>query len=106
MDTSWHMPRIATIYGKDLKQMPFEFSEVLAAIAPRALFINATSHDEIFDVSGVSDCVAAALQVYTLFSEGHGIIVHHPNSEHDFPPEVRDASYRFVDKVLRGHNLT
>lgn len=102
--TGWshrgHMPRIASVYSKDPKKMPFEFSEVLAAIAPRALFINAPIHDDIFDVSGVGDCVAAALPVYSLFDEGHGIIVHHPNSKHDFPPEVRDAAYQFIDRVL------
>lgn len=102
--TGWshrgHMPRIATVYGKDPKRMPSEFSEVLAAIAPRALFINAPLHDDIFDVSGVGDCIAAALSIYALFGEGHGIAVHYPNSKHDFPSEVRDAAYRFIDKVL------
>lgn len=106
--TGWshrgHMPLIAKVYGKDPKRMPFEFSEVLAAIAPRPLFINAPLRDEIFDVSGVGDCVAAALPVYALFGEGQGIEVHFPNCEHDFPPEVRDAAYRFVDKVMR-HNV-
>ncbi len=72
--------------------MPFEFSEVLATIAPRALFINAPLHNDIFDVSGVGDCVASALPVYSLFYEGHGIIVHHPNSKHAFPQEVRNAA--------------
>lgn len=103
--TGWshrgHMPRIATAYSKDPKQMPFEFSEVLAAIAPRALFINAPLHDDIFDVSGVGDCIAAALQVYALFGEGHGIVVYHPNSKHGFPPKVREAAYKFVDDVLK-----
>jgi dienelactone hydrolase len=103
--TGWshrgHMPRIATVYGKDPKRMPFEFSEVLAAIAPRALFINAPLHDDIFDVSGVGDCIAAALAVYALFGEGQGIAVYHPQSKHDFPPEVRKAAYEFVDMVLK-----
>lgn len=102
--TGWshrgHMPRIATVYGKGPKRMPFEFSEVLAAIAPRAPFINAPLHDDIFDVSGVEDCVASALPVYSLSDESHGIIVHHPTSKHAFPQEVRNAAYRFVDKVL------
>jgi hypothetical protein len=95
------MPRIATVYGKDPKRMPFEFSEVLAAIAPRALFINAPLHDDIFDVSGVGDCIAAALPVYALFGEGQGIAVYHSQSKHDFPPEVRKAAYEFVDMVLK-----
>lgn len=102
--TGWshrgHMPRIATVYGKDPAKMPFEFSEVLAAIAPRAVFLNAPLHDSIFDVSGVGDCVAAALPVYALFGEGSGLVVYHPNTQHDFPPEVREAAYRFVAQAL------
>ncbi len=34
-------------------------------------------------------------------SEGHGIAVYHPQSKHDFPPEVRKAAYEFVDMVLK-----
>jgi dienelactone hydrolase len=103
--TGWshrgHMPRIATVYGKDPKRMPFEFSEVLAAIAPRALFINAPLHDDIFDVVGVGECVAAALPVYALLGVGSGIAVHYPNCGHDFPPEVRQAAYQWLDAILR-----
>ncbi len=102
--TGWshrgHMPRIATVYGKDPKRMPFEFSEVLAATAPRALFINAPLHDNIFDVSGVGDCIAAALPVYALFREGFGIAAHYPDIGHSFPPEAREAAYQFVGKVF------
>ncbi len=103
--TGWshrgHMPRIASVYGKDPSKMPFEFSEVLAAIAPRALFINAPLHDDIFDVTGVGDCVAAALAVYALFDRGDGLVVHYPCGGHDFHPEVREAAYQFLDTVLR-----
>ena len=103
--TGWshrgHMPRIAAVYGKDPKRMPFEFSEVLAAIAPRALFINAPLHDHIFDVVGVGECVTAALSVYALLGNGSGIVVHYPNCGHDFPKFVREAAYRFVDDILQ-----
>ena len=60
--TGWshagYMPRIATAYGKDPKQMPFDFTEVLAALAPRPVFIHAPLGDANFEVSGVKDCVA------------------------------------------------
>ncbi len=36
---------IATIYGSDPKRMPFDFPEVLVAIAPRPLLVNAPLHD-------------------------------------------------------------
>ncbi len=102
--TGWchrgHMPRIATLYSKDPAKLPFEFSEVLAAIAPRSLFINAPLHDDIFDVAGVGECVAATLPVYALFEGGLGIVIYHPNCRHEFPPSVREAAYRFVNAVF------
>src|SRR5262245_24131385 len=53
-----YMPRIATEYGLDPKRMPFDFTEILGAIAPRAVFINAPLRDANFEVTGVQDCVA------------------------------------------------
>ena len=66
--TGWshkgYMPRIADQYAKDPKQIPFDFSDILVSLAPRAVFINAPLRDDNFEVSGVRDCVEAALPVY------------------------------------------
>lgn len=104
--TGWshrgYMPRIAAVYGKDPARMPFDFSEVLAAIAPRAVFINAPTRDANFDASGVDDSVRAALPVYTrIFGRPGALVVQHPDSTHDFPPAVRAAGYEFLDRYLR-----
>jgi hypothetical protein len=65
--TGWssdkYMPRIAERYGKDPKRMPFDFTELLGAIAPRPVFINAPTGEDNFEVSGVKDCLAAARPV-------------------------------------------
>src|SRR3954469_22111542 len=51
--TGWssdkYMPRIAKVYGKDPARMPFDFPEVLAAIAPRAAMVIAPTKDANFD---------------------------------------------------------
>jgi dienelactone hydrolase len=102
--TGWshkgYMPRIASDYGKDPKKMPFDFPEVLAALAPRTVFINAPLKDANFEVSGVKDCVEAALPVYELLGAKEKLSAVHPDCEHAFPPEVRKAAYEFVDKAL------
>ncbi len=47
--TGWshdgYMPRIAALYGADPTKMPFDFPEVLGALAPRHVFINAHKGD-------------------------------------------------------------
>ncbi len=95
------MPRITSDYGADPARMPFDFSDVLAAIAPRPVFINAPVRDSNFEISGVDDSVRAALPVYTkIFARPDALVVQHPDALHDFPPQVRMASYDFLDRYL------
>lgn len=101
--TGWshrgYMPRIASVYEKSAARMPFDFSGVLVALAPRSVFINAPKHDANFEVSGVDDCVQAARRVYDeVFRSGNKLVVVHPDCEHDFPPNVRKQAYRFLDQ--------
>lgn len=95
-----YMPRIATIYDNDPDEVPFDFPELLAAIAPRAVFINAPLRDDNFEVSGVKDSVAAAESVYKLFNAAEKLKVIYPEAAHDFPPEAREQAYRFLDRHL------
>jgi dienelactone hydrolase len=96
-----YMPRVATEYGTDPKKMPFDFTEILGAIAPRALFINAPLKDANFDVTGVQDCVAAASPVYELLGAKGAIQAVYPDAAHDFPPDVRKQAYDFVSQALK-----
>lgn len=103
--TGWssrkYMPRIADRYGKDPQKMPFDFTEVLGAMAPRPVFINAPLHDANFEVSGVHDCLEAARPIYRdVFSAEGNLVAEHPDCAHDFPPEVRFRSYQFLDRAL------
>ncbi len=96
-----YMPRIADVYGKDPARMPFDFTEVVAALAPRALFINAPLRDSNFEVSGVKDCIRAARPIYELFGAADCLIAYFPDSGHDFPADIREAAYRFLERVLK-----
>ena len=104
--TGWshkgYMPRIADRYAKDPKQMPFDFGDILVSLAPRAVFINAPLRDDNFEVSGVRDCVEAALPVYDkVFHAKKKMKALYPSSAHEFPVAVRRAAYRFLDRSLR-----
>lgn len=103
--TGWshkgYMPRIADRYEKSPAKMPFDFPEILGAIAPRAIFINAPMHDANFEVSGVDDCVNAARPIFAqIHRRPDALVVEHPEAEHDFPPDVRERAYRFFEKHL------
>jgi dienelactone hydrolase len=104
--TGWshdgYMPRIATEYGKNPAAMPFDFSEVLAAIAPRAVFVNAPVGDANFDVTGVHAAVRMAQPAFTITGAKHPIVSRYPDAEHDFPDSERMAAYAFIDTVLKA----
>ena len=98
-----YMPRVADVYGKDPEKMPFDFSEILGAIAPRPVFINAPINDSNFEVSGVRRCVDAASPVYAkIFSVRDRLVAHYPVAEHDFPDETRFKAFLFLDSWLKG----
>ncbi|MBI3470847.1 MAG: alpha/beta fold hydrolase [Candidatus Solibacter usitatus] len=104
--TGWshkgYMPRIASVYGKDPAKMPFDFTEVLGALAPRPVFINAPAGDANFEVSGVKDCVEAALPVYKkILGAGDRLVAVYPDAKHEFPAAVREQAYQFLDRWLR-----
>jgi len=103
--TGWshngYMPRIAKVYGKSPSRMPFDFSDVLEAILPRPVFVNAPLNDSNFDAAGVDECVEAALRAHSGLP-GSRIDVHHPAAGHDFPPEIRRAAYDFLARSLTG----
>jgi dienelactone hydrolase len=104
--TAWalryYMPRIETEYGKDPAKLPFDFTEVLAALAPRPVFINAPLRDAPdFEVSGVRDCVNAALPVYEkVFKAGNKLVVEYPDAGHEFPAAQRQKAYQSLMRWL------
>jgi pimeloyl-ACP methyl ester carboxylesterase len=102
--TGWshpgYMPTIASDFECDPKQMPFDFTEILAAIAPRPVFISAPVHDHNFPVAGVKDCLAAARPIYQLFGSTDLLAAVHPDCGHEFPSEIRRAAYLWLDHAM------
>jgi acetyl esterase/lipase len=98
-----YMPRIASAYGLSPDHMPFEFTEVIAAIAPRSVFIVAPLGDDNFAVDGVRDVVAAAGPVYALLGRPGRLRVIYPDCGHDFPDSARTAAYEFLAETLNAN---
>jgi hypothetical protein len=97
-----YMPRIRSVYGLKPEKVPFDFPEVVAALAPRPLLASAPLHDDNFDVEGVKECIAAARPVYQLLGAADKLAANYPDCAHDFPPEVREVAYRWLDRWLKG----
>ena len=61
-----YMPLIASEYGNNPDKVPFDFPELIAAIAPRAFLASSPVKDRNFEVSGVKDTIAAVRPVFKL----------------------------------------
>jgi len=96
-----YMPRLNDVYGLDPDRVPFDFYEVVAALAPRAFFSNSPTGDDNFAVAGVRKAIPEARKVYALPGAADHLQVRYPDCAHDFPPKVRFESYAFLDTILQ-----
>ena len=102
-----YMPLIATQYHDNPSEMPFDFTDVLEALAPRPVFINAPLRDSNFDYTGVDDVVRTVREACAAdFNAEDRLLVRHPDAPHSFPPEVRHEAYEFIDKWLEHKKST
>jgi dienelactone hydrolase len=98
----YYMPKIKTAYGNSSNKVPFDFPEILGALAPRPVFINSAMGDSLFTAQSVDRCVSLANPVYKIFGASQNLVVVHPPGNHDFPAEARMAAYEFIDKTLKS----
>jgi hypothetical protein len=95
-----YMPRLADYHGR-LADIPFDFHELLAALAPRRVFVSAPRLDSNFRWQSVDRCIAAAKPVYRLLGGSDRLSVVHPDCDHNFPEEIRMESYRVIASILK-----
>lgn len=96
-----YMPRLRDVYQLNADLVPFDFYEIVAALAPRAFFSNSPLKDSNFEVSGVKKAEAACRPVFELLGAGESLQIRYPDCGHDFPLEIRREAYDYIDRVLK-----
>lgn len=95
-----HFPRLTTDINND--RVPFEFNEIVSLSAPIPMFFFSTQNDRIFphwqqigdalkDIYGLYEWLGHVDRFHSLIGPGG----------HDFPPEIRELSYDFLDQYLK-----
>ena len=74
---------------------------LIAALAPRPVFINAPLGDTNFKARSVDQIVTAARPVYRVYGAEEKLRVEHPDCGHDFPERSRKLAYEALDTTLR-----
>ena len=95
-----YMPKLAQYAGR-LNEIPFDFHELIGALAPRQVFVNAPLGDTNFNWRSVDAVAKAASQVYSLYVVPQNLRVEHPDCGHLFPREVREMAYLLLDETLK-----
>jgi dienelactone hydrolase len=96
-----YMPRLLDYAGR-LQDIPFDFAELIGALAPRPCFISAPLRDANFRWQSVDRIVAAARPIYALLGAPGALHVEHPDSEHDFPDPMRLQAYDLLARHVPG----
>ena len=95
-----YMLKLADYRGR-LAEIPFDFHELVGALAPRQVLIIAPLRDHNFQHASVDRIAAAAKPVFALYGHAERLQILHPDCEHDFPQEMREAAYKLIDNTLR-----
>lgn len=95
-----YMPRIRDVYQNDPSKVPFDFHELIACLAPRAVFVSAPLRDDNFEVRGVREVITAAAEIYRLEQAETRLLAVYPAAPHQFPDQVRQEAYDWLARVL------
>lgn len=95
-----YMLKLADYRGR-LQDIPFDFHEMVGALAPRHVLIVAPLKDSNFRAASVDRVAAAASDVFKLYGQPARLRVEHPDCDHDFPQDMRELAYKLFDDVLR-----
>ncbi len=99
-----YIPRLAEYAGR-LEEIPFDFHELIAALAPRRIFINAPLGDSNFQWRSVDRVIAAARSIYELHAAADRLEVMHPDCAHDFPKAMRERAYQLLETLKAPASL-
>lgn len=94
-----YMLKLARYRGR-LAEIPFDFHELVGALAPRTVLIIAPLRDSNFRHQSVRRIEQAARAIYRLHNADQSLNVEYPDCAHDFPPEMRQRAYSLLADQL------
>ena len=95
--SSRYMPQLLNY---PLESIPFDFHELVATLAPRALYVSAPRGDDNFKWQSVQRVIKAAQPVFDLWNRPNSLKVMFPDCGHDFPAQLRLKAYLFMEEAL------
>lgn len=94
-----YLPRFEAYRGRPA-EIPFDFHELIASLAPRAFFANAPKGDGNFRWASVHAIEEAVRPVYRWWGAADRLRIRYPEGGHRFSPDLRAEAYGFVERHL------
>jgi len=92
------MPRLGFFLGHEA-QIPLDFHEILACLAPRPLFIIAPVFDRYAYLTDIRLTVKEADKIYNLYDRSNHITFFSPDDYNRFSAEMQDKLYQWLRKL-------
>ncbi len=96
-----YMPLLKDKYELDPDKVPFDFYELIAALAPRTFVSVSPVEDANFDINGVKKAIPVAGSIYAMLKARSELILLTPDCDHNFPTDMRLQAYGVMDRVLK-----
>jgi hypothetical protein len=94
------LPVLALFDPSETGELPIEYHEILALIAPRPLFLCTPLRSEYFPPEGLEEVASHLQNLYSFLGHPERISVNYPHYFVYFPEEVREDTYRWLTRFL------
>ncbi len=97
----WAGPRyMPELLKYSLDEIPFDFDDLIASLAPRCFLAIAPLYDDDFKWDSAASVVKSASKIYELYGASDKLRIEHPACGHDFPSQMRELAYNLFDREL------
>lgn len=93
------LPRLG-FFAKNESHIPYDFHEILAAIAPRPLLIVAPTWDQYASFPDVKDCVEEVRKVYDLYHQKDNLELYAPVDYNRFSDGMKEQVVRWLKENM------
>jgi pimeloyl-ACP methyl ester carboxylesterase len=82
-------------------RIPYDYHEIIAAIAPRPVLITAPTWDRYADFNDVKNCVEQVRGIYDLLGAGDKLELFAPEEYNQFSDKTRDKIWEWIPKNFK-----
>ncbi len=94
------LPRLGFFIGNE-DRIPYDYHEILAAIAPRPVLIMAPTWDQYNSTEDVTKAVNEAAEIYKLYGAEDALHLEKPEDYNKISPKMKDYMVDWANKAIR-----